>query len=140
VDKYMSKAPPYPLQLDVALPAFSWTTVFRNGIFFRVLNNVPLAREDYAYINDKFNASCRQREDGMFEVMKDFDYRSEIYLRKGDLIKVEQCGSRELLEAATFCRSMPLTDNSTIAIFDLDENDLQHISYENIEKAYTICR
>jgi len=38
VGEYLEKVNQYPLELDLALPLFEWTVVFRNGKFLRILN------------------------------------------------------------------------------------------------------
>lgn len=40
IHQYLKNLHQYPLDLDLALPMFQWTVVFRNGHFLRILNQI----------------------------------------------------------------------------------------------------
>jgi hypothetical protein len=61
-------------------------------------------------------------------------------LKVGDILKVESCGENELKQAKMLLNYLPLTEQSTIALFDLDLNELNKLSHEQIEAAYTFSR
>ncbi len=131
--KYVSTKTTYPIPLDFALPAFSWCTVFRNGSFYKVLFQNPMGEENVL-------KNVRLVRAGLYEVINAFELNLSTYLRPGDILKIEHCGENELLEANAICRLFPISEQNTIALFDLDETDLNPFNYETIENAYQITK
>lgn len=128
--KYLSGSSSYPLNLDIALPAFSWSILFRDQQFQGVIND--LGTEELRTL-----PFLQQQSAALFRVETDTLLYGN-YVRKGDIIKTETCREPELRSAATLARQAIRNDSTTyVAIFDLDEKDLQHISYEAIERIYT---
>ncbi|MDP3928175.1 MAG: hypothetical protein Q8R57_04080 [Bacteroidota bacterium] len=130
--KYL-KRKDYPLPMDVALPVFSWTIIFRNGQFYRVISDNIIPKLDSEVqlkplTNNKFLVEFSPRN------FNDYD------LKAGDILKVETCGEKELVQANSLLKILPITQASTVALFDLDMNELNKISYEKIEAAFTISR
>jgi hypothetical protein len=56
------------------------------------------------------------------------------------MLKIESCGENELKQAKMLLNYLPLSEQSTIALFDLDLNELNKLSHEQIEAAYTFSR
>jgi hypothetical protein len=138
--KYL-KRKAYPLPMDVALPVFSWTLVFRNQRFLNVYtdNIVPkISLQEYNEEPQFTLASIAQNkylvEKATRSVYNNYD------LKVGDILKVESCGENELKQAKMLLNYLPLTEQSTIALFDLDLNELNKLSHEQIEAAYTFSR
>jgi hypothetical protein len=65
---------------------------------------------------------------------------NDYHLQAGDVLKVESCGQKELVQANSLLRLLPITEQSTIAIFDLDMKELNKISHEKMEAAFTLPR
>ncbi|MDZ4666315.1 MAG: hypothetical protein SGJ00_00380 [bacterium] len=137
--KYL-KRKDYPLPMDVALPVFSWTLVFRNGMFLKVYsdNIVPKLHGQNAYVYEKeYTLTPLANNKFLVQTVERNGY-SNYNLKAGDILKIESCGAQELRQSNLLLRNLPLTQNSTLALFDLDMDELNKITYENIEAAYSL--
>ncbi len=136
--KYM-KDKKYPLPMDFAIPAFSWSLVFRHGQFLRVFsNNIldELERSKNSYVEHN-GYQLRRLRYNRYIVESPPSFFNDFDLRAGDIIKIESCGGDELKQATNLIARMKPKPNSTIAIFDFDMDDLNKISHEDIEAAFT---
>jgi hypothetical protein len=134
--KYLRKKN-YPLPMDYALPVFSWTLVYRNHQFLRVFtNNIIPEINTNIYAGQIDSRLLKRLEPNLFLVVKPNRGYDPYSLKSGDILKVESCGEKELIEASLLISRLPFTPQTTIALFDLDPNDLEKISYEKIEAAY----
>lgn len=107
----------YPLPLDLALPAFSWTVVFRDGEFFKIL---PNRRHASDFSGSKF---FKQLKTNRFEVVSE-TFCDGIFLRAGDLLRVEEVSPEVLREAADLSRRVPFDGFRSVAFFHLDSAGL----------------
>ena len=99
--KYLTGAPAiYPLPLDVALPAFSWTLVFRDNELWKILPGC----------DDRLPTGVLER--GTFQ--------NGHYLRTGDFLRQEVISPALLRESALLAAGANLADNATIAFFHID--------------------
>jgi hypothetical protein len=130
--KYL-KRNEYPLPMDVALPVFSWTLVFRNGQFYKVFS-------DNIISDITSNTSLKLLTTNKFLVEKTPRNYNDFGLKAGDVLKIETCGERELLQANSLVKILPIDTASTIALFDLDMHELNKIPYEKVEAAFTLPR
>ncbi len=111
--KYLSGAPKnYPLQLDVALPVFSWSVVFRDGVFWKILNN----RRDVDFLGNK---NFKPLKTNRFEVVSE-TFFDGILLRPGDQIRVENISPEILRQAESMIYRLPKNEKRTVAFFHLD--------------------
>jgi len=134
--KYLVKKN-YPLPMDYALPVFSWTLVYRNQQFLRVFtNNIIPEINANIYAGQTDSTQLKRLEPNLFLVVKPNRGYDPYSLKAGDILKLESCGEKELSEASLLFSRLPFTTQTTIALFDLDPNDLEKISYEKIEAAY----
>ncbi|MFM8372648.1 MAG: hypothetical protein ACKOCO_09695 [Bacteroidota bacterium] len=102
-NKYLKGAPAsYPLPLDVALPAFSWTLVFRDGELWKILPGH----------DDRLPTGTLER--GTFQ--------NGHYLRPGDFLRQEVVSPELLRESALLAAGAHLADDATIAFFHLDNH------------------
>lgn len=103
---YLQGAPgQYPLPLDVALPAFSWALVYRDGELWKIIPNVS----DTAY-NGRIPHNT---------------FFGGQYLREGDLVRVETIDSALMLQAARQTAGLPLADSAVAAFYHLDDAAVQ---------------
>jgi len=138
--KYLRKKD-YPLPMDYALPVFSWTLIYRNQQFLKVFSSnivSEISNNRVAGYND--STELFRFEPNLFLVVKPSKSYNEYSLKAGDILKVEICGEKELTEASLLISRLPFDTKTTIALFDLDANDLEKISYEKIETAYAPFR
>lgn len=101
--KYLNGAPArYPLPLDAALPAFSWTLVFRDEELWKILPGH----------DDRLPTGILER--GTFQ--------NGHYLRPGDFLRQEVISPELLRESALLVANASLADDATLAFFHLDNN------------------
>lgn len=126
--KYLNKLRTYPKPIDIALPTFSWTQLYQNNRFERLLN---LTQND-------FKSFTKPLEPMWFEVTKDTTINYDIYLRAGDRIKYEAVEAQKINEAiAIIKKNVALEKNITISLFDLNETTFNKYSNEEITSFYT---
>ncbi len=104
----------YPLPLDVALPVFGWGVVFRDGRFFKILNNLDPSQ---LIDNQRFESISGAR----FFVKKE-TILNGIYLHPGDLVRLEKPSEEIILMAAGELRrlSLPNSGEPTVGFYHLD--------------------
>lgn len=104
----------YPLPIDVALPNFNWSLVFRQG--------------EFQFISKSFtNASFKNNE--LFEhdtlnnwwVKKDTVINTT-YFRHGDLIRFESCSTKNLIDAVNILLPELNQPTTNVIIYDLNSN------------------
>jgi hypothetical protein len=121
VEKYLIGAPKkYPLPLDIALPLFSWAIVFREGVFWKIIANPVLSEF-------KVNPALQKKSENGYEV-KNATLLEGLYLHKGDFIKIEAMTQENLLIAKDLAKKVKLSDQATLALFQLDEQVLVDFS------------
>ncbi|MBL7779982.1 MAG: hypothetical protein JNM22_02110 [Saprospiraceae bacterium] len=113
-EKYVQgAAPKYPLPLDLALPLFSWTLVYREGEFWKIINGTPADLKDTARFEmfqpDTFRYAVKQST-----------FLAGHYLRPGDHLRVEALSEQQLMKAAQLAAQTDLADDATLAFFYLD--------------------
>ncbi|MBL7827096.1 MAG: hypothetical protein JNJ57_10725 [Saprospiraceae bacterium] len=102
-EKYIKGAPKhYPIPLDLALPAFGWTLVYRNEELWKII----------PFVSDSLPSG--ELNKGTFQAGH--------YLRPGDVLRQEFI-SPELLQTATrLVAKTDLADDATLAFFHLDQS------------------
>ncbi|OWY19568.1 hypothetical protein C7N43_37815 [Sphingobacteriales bacterium UPWRP_1] len=121
--------PAYPLPLDMALPAFEWGVLFRNGQFKGIFNSLNrLGIENFGAFEPMKNNFFVCTKDTVFE---------KTYLRNGDLLRLESIGLPDLQIAADVCRRAANTDSFRVAFFHFNSELVKQYNHENIQD---ICR
>ncbi len=127
--KYVS-GKKYPVTLDVALPVFSWAVLFRNEKFIGLLGNAT--QKEYA---DNFIE---------YEDMGKGRYRSLVdkvignfFIRKGDIIRVEEVSKDELKQMADYLDSeIPKDKSSRITFFSWNKSYINNYGTDEIKNIY----
>lgn len=128
LNKYIDKPISYPKHLDIALPAFNWTQVYKNDKFTMLLD---LTDKDF----QKYTKPIRPM---WFEITEDTEIDYENYLRKGDQIKYEDVEATQIHEAISVIKKNVQMDNDiTISLFDLDQTTFKLYSNEEINSFYS---
>lgn len=89
--KYLDNLGAYPLKLNVALPIFFQTLIYRSGLFLNFLKNTT---EIEIENNGFFEKTDKQREYICVENV----FFKEMSFRKGDIVKIEQAEVTDLLK------------------------------------------
>ncbi len=129
IKKYI-KGQSYPIELDIALPIYSWAILFRNRQFKTIVRN--------------FNFKDAQSDTSLFKqigknryfVKKDtvmFDY----YVRYGDELRLENFNKNEMSKLIKLLKSEDLKlNNSVISFFSWDSTYIENHGYKNINEYY----
>jgi hypothetical protein len=124
---YINYLDKYPLPLDVALPAFSWSVHSRNG----KVTGLPVSISRNA-LNDQ---QCFTRFGEAFKAKKSF-FLAGIYIKQNDIFKPEEVDA-ELLEKAALQLADHLAPqpNRNIIYYELANLDLAILKAEDLERA-----
>ncbi len=128
--KYVS-GKKYPLTLDVALPVFSWAVLFRGEKFIGLLGNTD--KKQYAdniiEYEDLGNGKYRSLID---KVIGDF------FIRKGDIIRVEEVSKTDLDKMADYLKSeIPMDKYSRLTFFSWNKLYINNYGTDEIKNIYT---
>ena len=124
--KYIAYLPRYPIQLDVALPLFSWALHIRDHRVIQVYEKIKRAQ-----LNNKqlFN-----RDGNNYTARKSF-FLDGIYIKESDIFKLEETDLNALQKAAKqLSESLSQQNNRTIIYYELANLDLAEFNTENLLK------
>ena len=107
----------YPLELDVALPLFSWALLFRLGELAAIIN---LPAEHFL----EEEARLEKKKPGLYEAKENFYFQGH-YLNTGDRLRFESPTSAGLERAAEALRKIKHRSGKLI-FYHLDEDLLQN--------------
>lgn len=114
--QYLQGAGRYPLPLDLALPVFSWTLVYRNDELWKIIPG----------------------DTGLPEgVLQQGTFVAGHYLRPGDLLRREQITAERLQQAAALAASALSKDETRVAFFDLNSQTAKEFPPETIQ---AVCK
>ncbi|MFC6269008.1 hypothetical protein [Frigoriflavimonas asaccharolytica] len=124
---YLSGKQNYPLHLDVALPLYSWSQLYQNNQFQKII-----------YTGKEFQKSMKKIKPLWYEVTKDTAIDYETYLKVGDKIKYEEIDANTINKAISILKNELRMDKEiTVSLFHLDENQLSNYSNEEISSFYS---
>jgi hypothetical protein len=103
----------YPLELDVALPVFSWILLYRLGRLEKIIQSIPL---DSLRMNDAFEKTG----ENTFLVNQNL-YFGGHYLNKGDQLRLEAPTAASLEDAAQGLNKIE-NQSGTLLFYHLDES------------------
>lgn len=127
-EPYLRYLKDYPLELDLALPIFSWAVIFRTGKMIQLKNNI-----------DQQDLADRTR----FEKIADFRYLVKkstylegLYLYEGDLIRLEMANFNLIENAIMELKPYFKGSSFTLALYHLDTTLTKRFSYEQLDHFY----
>ena len=121
-EKYIKGAIEYPLHINIALPLFSWGVLFQNGSLSALLpglNDADLINMGAKLITG--NQSYRFEKDTLLQ---------DKFIRKGDILRLEEITFKELKRAAEICVSIVPKDQNSINITFYHLDSVQLHSYD----------
>jgi len=134
--KYLKGTPAhYPLPLDLALPLFSWTLVFRDEALWKIIPEFP---HDDLRDTTRFEPLTKGTmpfSSSHWKVRKG-TFVSGHYLRLGDLLRRESISPELLLQAAQLAADMDLADDATVAFFHLDSAIIRRYPVQLIDSVW----
>ncbi|MBI1221803.1 MAG: hypothetical protein GC180_04285 [Bacteroidetes bacterium] len=126
--QYTSKLPEYPLELDLALPLFSWVVQFRNDelLALRSAWNKEDLQNDTLFVHQQKNW-YQARTNGLF--------KGE-YILKNDRFRVEEIQPDLVKQAINHLYSLWKTNPVNLSLFHYNPYEIETYSCRNIEEIY----
>lgn len=127
LEAYLRATKQYPIHIDVALPVYSWAQVYHNEKFSEVMY------PDTTQFKNFWN-----RDKPLWYNITQDTIINNVYLREGDKIKYEEISEETLQRAITILKKyIDFDDQTTVALYHLDETQLKHYSYEDLSSFYS---
>ncbi len=127
LSQYTEQIGEYPLPLDVVMPIFHWTVVFRNDRFLYFINNLNV---ETLKGNNNFS---QQVEKQRFIVNKDGVFQ-HISIRKGDVFRCEDAEYEDILKGSRNILEKISNQKLTFALYHLDSQSISYYNHEQIQK------
>ncbi len=125
---YLERLPEYPLELDLALPLFSWAVQFRNGEFFRL--HSAWNRSDF-----ETDSLFVPEGENTFVVSRNALFKGE-YLLEGDRFRIEE-GTPDLnMEAIRKLSVTWRTKPLYLSLFHYNPYEIEHYSCKRLQDIY----
>lgn len=125
-EKYLSDNK-YPIPLDFAIPSFSWNILYASdGKFLGFINESSITTDSLL---------CKPLKKSLFVIEKDTTVGA-IYLRKGNLLKIEHISKAELLEARSLVDEFKNSNSYTLSVFDLSYKSMALINEDQHEHVF----
>lgn len=125
--QYIQRLEKYPKPLDIVMPIFHWTVIFRNNRFLFFVNNVSskelINNSNFTHVVD--NQLFEVKNDGVF---KNFS------IRKGDIFRCENSDFEEIFEGSALILDKISNEKLTFALYHLDEKSLTTYSNDQLQK------
>ena len=119
----------YKLQLDIALPIYSWTLLYTNKEFKSVCNEI-----DREIFSD--TSKFKQLSENKYQAIKDLEYYY-CNIRNGDIIKIDLVNDKEIKDMIELIKDKIKIDNQTrITLFSYDETNIHNYGIKNINQYY----
>jgi hypothetical protein len=127
-EPYFTSSSPYPLPLDIGLPAFSWGVQFRNGKFMGILQDeqVRAAR--------KFSMLSGESDGTMQVTQENNTAMPELHL--GDVVRMERLTPELIAQVAQLARSAVNSDTLTVAYFELGTGTFQQLEKTQVRAGF----
>lgn len=133
--KYFTVKSPYPLELDFALPSFSWGVLFSRGKFKAIIDELDENKLEYkSYIAPLGNNRYQVTADVVHQRPKAFD---DIYLRNGDIIRYENIDKEAFISSATVAYRALNNKAPAVAFFSYDTLTIKTFGLDTYEKVYS---
>ncbi len=127
LNKYLVGADTYPIPLDIALPIYSSVQVYQNNSFAGIIYN-----EDSTFMRQTKKLNNTWYLSKMDTVIND------IFLRKGDKLKIEKITFKTLNRAIkSIIENVNLDEKPTIALFHLEDYELTNFSHEELDSCFS---
>ena len=125
--KYLNEKRNYAVHLDIALPVFYWSQLYKNNQFQQL---VPLTENEV-------KGFAKVLKPLWYQVEKDTTINYQTYLQTGDQIKCETVSMQTLQEAIAIIKeNVALDENTTISLFDLNEGTFKQFNHEEYTGLY----
>jgi hypothetical protein len=127
--KYLVNFDNYPLQLDVALPAFSWVVLFQNRKITSLITDINTDELDD---KNKFKALSENQ----FTPVNDHFFHGE-YVVPNDILRTEVTTPEITLSAAKLINRYLENNNITVSIYHYNKELQNEYSKKDLENIFT---
>lgn len=128
-EPYFKNREPYPLPLDIGLPAFSWGVQFRKGAIVGILQE--------AQVNDAIYAGLLSGETrGTLQVVNENNDQMPA-LHLGDEVRVESITPAVIDEVIALARTAVNSDTLSIVYFEAGANTFQRMTVDEVRNGWT---
>lgn len=131
--RYLKDLKSYPLQLDIALPIFSWVLQFRQGQFLGILRG--MAPQDIHTVAPLF----KQQKESLYAVNRDTVFMG-YDLRQGDALRTEQSHLESVERVAQFVAKNLDQDSLSVVLFSSDSLSLSNYSAHALQALFNSFR
>jgi hypothetical protein len=133
---YLGNLDKYPLQLDVALPIFSWGIVKRDGQAVQLLTNFS---SDFLMKKGIYTegSSFSKKSETEIEILKN-GYYNGVYLYADDVIKIEVVSPKDLKAASKLLSEHIHNQALRLSFFSLDSANLKRYGVEDLRNIFSL--
>jgi len=128
-EPYFTSSSPYPLPLDIGLPAFSWGVQFRNGKFMGIL------QDDQVQAALNFGMLTGEMVGIMQVSQENNDVLPQLHL--GDLVRMERMTPELIAQVAQLARKAVNSDTMSVAYFEVGTGTFQRMDQAQVKAGYT---
>lgn len=128
-EKYTNSIADYPIDLDYALPVFSWGVHIRNEKVIGLINDISSASLDTI-------TSLKKARGNLYGVTEGFFFKGT-YLMPDDIIRIEEITPELALQAAKLLSKNLNNDNFTISLFHLDNSQIKRYEIQDFKNIYS---
>ena len=127
-EPYFKSSSPYPLPLDIGLPAFSWGVQFRNGKFIGILQDeqVRTARN--------FRMLSGESDGTMQVTQENNTAMPELHL--GDMVRMERMTPELIARVAQLARKAVNSDTLSVVYFELGTGTFQRMDQREVRAGF----
>jgi len=129
IGQYLDNLPDYPLDLDIALPVFEQTLVYRNSVFLHFI------KEQTSENLNALDFLKKTTNPAIFVCTKDTVY-TDVAFRKGDVFRHERASFEDILEIKKNVTTKLRNKNLSIIIYHLDEKSVKNYSLNQLEELF----
>ena len=119
----------YPLELDVALPLFSWGSIFRADKFVGLVGN-----SDPVTLSNKYPNSFEGKPNSNKLRLKEDMVLGRFYLREGDEVRFQRASKEDIDQTITLLKKHIDMKQSQIAFFDWNEYQINYYGEKQIKQ------
>ena len=119
-EKYLASLKQYPLQLNFALPIYSW--------FIHIQNQKVIGVRAKLSVTDLVMDKNFKRENGKHFRVIQSNYKNGVFYQENDVLKLESISASDVLEMAADLRENTKESPNEILFYDLDQFNFN--SYE----------
>ena len=128
-EPYFTGTKPYPLPLDIGLPAFSWGVQFRNGKFMGIL------QDDQVRTAMNFSMLSGETDGTMQVTQENNTVLPELHL--GDVVRMERMTPELIAQVAQLARSAVNDDTLAVAYFEAGTGTFQRMDPAQVMAGFT---